>query len=249
MKKIIAIGGGEIGRPGFPRETTAIDKEIIRLSKKKHPTLLFIPTASGDSGSYYKTVKNHFGKKLGCKTDVLYLIREKLSHRDIEAKILSADIIYVGGGNTFRMMKIWRKCGVDKLLRQAYERGIVLSGLSAGAICWFKYGNSDSRKMKNPKADLIKVSGLNFISGLLCPHYHSEKDRKQSLKRMMGKTSGISIALDNCSAIEIINDTYRIITSKPKAKAYRVFGKGGKYIEEEIEQRKDFSKVSNLLIK
>ena len=175
MKKIIAIGGGEIGRPGFSTETTLIDKEIIRLTEKRHPTLLFIPTASGDSRPYYEVVKNHFEKKLGCKTEVLYLIKEKPSQRQIKEKILSADIIYVGGGNTFRMMKIWKRRGVDKILKQAYEKGIVLSGLSAGAICWFRYGNSDSRKAKNPKADLIKVSGLDFIPGLLCPHYHSEK--------------------------------------------------------------------------
>ena len=148
MKKIIAIGGGEIGRPGFPTQTTAIDKEIIRLTKKKHPTLLFIPTASGDSSSYYETVRNHFGKKLSCKTDVLYLIKEKLSQQEIKEKILSADIIYVGGGNTFRMMKIWKRRGVDVILKQAYKKGTVLSGLSAGArragisrgsvagICW-----------------------------------------------------------------------------------------------------------------
>ena len=73
MKKIVAIGGGKIGQPGYPVETTKIDKEIIRLTGKKNPRLLFIPTASSDSESYFKVVKKHFGKRLGCKTDVLYL--------------------------------------------------------------------------------------------------------------------------------------------------------------------------------
>ncbi len=71
--KIIAIGGGEIGRPGYPVETTKIDKEIIALSGKKIPRVLFIPTASGDSNGYTEVFNKYFGKRLGCKTDVLYL--------------------------------------------------------------------------------------------------------------------------------------------------------------------------------
>ncbi len=77
MGKIVAIGGGEIGRPGYPVETTVIDNEIIRQTGKTNPHLLFIPTASSDSTSYYEVVKKHFGDDLGCFTDVLYLIGEK----------------------------------------------------------------------------------------------------------------------------------------------------------------------------
>lgn len=249
MKKIIAIGGGEIGRPGYPVETTQIDKEIINLTGKKNPRLLFIPTASADSELYFETVKKHFGKTLGCKTDVLYLINKNLSKKEIEQKIFGSDIIYVGGGNTLKMMKVWRKYGVDKILKQAYEKGIVLSGLSAGSICWFRWGNSDSRKSINPKADLIKVSGLNLINALHCPHYDFEKDRKPDLKKMMRKTAGISIAIDNCCAIEIIDDKYRIICSKKSANAYKVYWKANKYYEEVIKKEKEFKVLKDLLKK
>ncbi len=95
--KIVAIGGGEIGRPGTKIETKAIDREIIHLTGKKSPKLLFLPTASGDSEGYYEIVRNYFGKKLGCRVDVLYLIKEKLSKEQIERKILGSDIVYVGG--------------------------------------------------------------------------------------------------------------------------------------------------------
>ena len=139
MGKIVAIGGGEIGRSGYPVETTEIDQEIIRLSGKSKPRMLFIPTASSDSESYYNVVKNHFGTSLSCKVDVLYLLVNKPSRKEIEEKILSSDIIYVGGGNTLKMMKLWRKLGVDRLLKAAYDKGTVLCGLSAGAICWFEY--------------------------------------------------------------------------------------------------------------
>ncbi len=249
MKKIVAIGGGEIGRPGFTIETTKIDKEIIKLTNKKSPILLFIPTASGDSESYFATVEKYFGKKLGCKTDVLYLAKSKLSKKQIKNKILSADIIYVGGGNTFKMIKIWKKFNVDNILKKAYKKGIVLSGLSAGAICWFKYGNSDSRKMKNPRASLIKVSGLNFIPALLCPHYDFEKYRKPELKKMMLKTSVVAIALDNCCAIEIIDNMYRIISSKESANAYRVFWSKKRFHHELISKSNKLEPVRYLLDK
>lgn len=235
MRKIVAIGGGEIGRPGFPVETTAIDKEIIKLSGRKNPRLLFIPTASSDSEGYRKTVEAHFGR-LGCKIDALNLLKDKLSKKEIEKKILGSDIIYVGGGNTLKMMKIWRKSGIDKILLKAHKKGVVMSGLSAGSICWFKYGNSDSRKFSNPEAGLIKVRGLGLIEALHCPHYNVEKFRKSDLKEMMKKTSGVAIALDNCCAIEIVDDSYRIISSKKGANGYKVYWKAGKYHEEMIKK-------------
>ncbi|HOZ53573.1 MAG TPA: Type 1 glutamine amidotransferase-like domain-containing protein [bacterium] len=168
MSKIIAIGGGEIGRPGYSVETLKIDKDIIKLSGRKNPKILFIPTASSDSESYCDTFKKYFGQKLKCQVDVLYLINNNLSQKEISKKILGSDIIYVGGGNTLKMMNIWRKKGVDKILKKALNKDIVLSGISAGAICWFKYGLSDSRKFKNKDSDYIQVSGLNFINIFKC---------------------------------------------------------------------------------
>lgn len=144
-KKIIAIGGGEIGTKGYQIETALIDKEIINLTNKEHPNLLFLPTASNDSQIYVDAARKHFGQKLGCKVDYLFLIKQKPTRSQIIKKINKADIIYVGGGSTLRLMQVLRRNQVDRLLREAYERGKVMSGLSAGAICWFRYGLSDSR--------------------------------------------------------------------------------------------------------
>ncbi|MEI8328020.1 MAG: peptidase E [Candidatus Taylorbacteria bacterium] len=247
--KIVAIGGGEIGRSGFPVETTKIDKEIIRLTGKSKPKLLFIPTASSDSEGYARVVEKHFDTNLGCKVDTLYLLKQKPSRKEIEDKILNADMIYVGGGNTLKMMNVWRRYGVDKILVKAGEKGVVLSGVSARAICWFRSGSSDSRRFTDPKADLIKVRGLNLVPALFCPHYDFEKDRKPDLKRLMKKTSGVAIAIDNCCAIEIIDDTYRIISSKKTANAYRVYWKKGKFYEEVIEKKNTFLPLAGLLKK
>jgi len=136
------------------------------------------------------------------------------------------------------MLKIWKKFGVDKLLEKAREKGIVLSGLSAGAICWFKLGNSDSRKFKNKEADYIKLKCLNFIPALLCPHFNKEKDRKISLKKMMKKTSGVAIALDNCAALEVIGDKARLIASKQSVGGYKIFWLKNKFKKEELVKNK-----------
>ena len=169
------------------------------------------------------------------------------SDSDFCPVIVGSDIVYVGGGNTLRMMKIWRKRGVDEILRAAYKKEIVLSGVSAGAICWFRYGNSDSRQFKNPTAPLIKVRGLDLYPLLLCPHYHQEKGRVSSLKNMMKKTRGIAIALDNCSALEIVGDTYRGLTSHRKARAYKAYWDNKKYGHQELKPHKDFSSLSPML--
>ena len=255
MGKIVAIGGGEIGRPResgkglYPIETLPIDREIVRLTGKKNPKLLFIPTASQDSESYYPVIKKYFSKKLRCRTSVIYLIKQKYSKKALERKVFSSDIIYVGGGNTLKMLKVWRQTRFDKILKKAYEKGIVLSGVSAGAVCWFRYAHSDSRKEKNPEADYIKVNCLDFINSLCCPHYGAEKNRKKSLKQMMRKTEGVAIALENCSAFELIDNGYKILTSKKRANAYRVYWKNGKYYNERIKKIKEPQSLAELLRK
>lgn len=250
MKKIIAIGGGEIGRPGVKTETLAIDREIVKLSNKKNPKLLFIPTASGDAEGYVEMIKNYFGKSLGCNVDSLELITKKYSKKEIEEKILKTDIVYVGGGNTLKMMKVWRKFGVDELLKKAMEKGVAMSGLSAGSICWFRWGNSDSKRFgKNKQASMIRVRGLNIVQALHCPHYDVEVGREKSLKDMMKKNGGIAIAIDNCAAIEIIGEEYRIIRTKKTANAYKVFWNKGKYFKEIISVSKKTQPLNELLKK
>ena len=239
--KIIAIGGGEIGRPGTKIETEAIDREIIKLTGKKHPKLLLIPTASNDSGMYRSVVQKYFGKRLGCKTDALYLIEEKLSKNEIEMKIYNTDIIYVGGGNTLKMLKIWRRLGIDTILKKAARKGIVLSGVSAGAICWFSHGLSDSLRFKNPKnKKLIRVRGLGLINILVCPHYYFKKDRRLSLFKIIKEKGGSALALENCTALEVIGNNYKILASKTNAKAYLVYRKNKKAHEMELPANKYF---------
>ena len=234
-KTIVAIGGGKIAT----RQTLPIDREIIRLTKKKNPRLLFIPTASSDSEIYWKKVRKYFGDFLRCKTDVLFLMKEKPSREQIRSTISAAEIIYVGGGNTLQMMRIWRRLGVDKLLVAAYKKGTVLAGVSAGSICWFDSGHSDSMSFYNPgQWKHINVKGLGLIPGINCPHYNGKTrgvPRRKNFQDLIRKTGGIGIAIDNNCAIEFRDGrVFKVLVSKPRAKVYRVFKREGKVVEEQI---------------
>ena len=167
MGKIVTIGGGDLER------NILIHKRIIELTKKINPKALYIPTASGENENNINKFKKVYGEKLKCQTDILYLLKVKPSRRQLSEKILSADLIYVGGGNTLMMMKRWRFLGVDKLLKTAYQKAIVLSGISAGSICWFESGHSDSMSFYHPNNwNYINVHGIGLIKGIHCHHFN-----------------------------------------------------------------------------
>jgi dipeptidase E len=247
QKIIVAIGGGEIRTKG----TAPIDREILRLSRRKNPKLLFIPTASSDSERYWTHVQEYFGEFLKCKTDVLFLIRGELSKKQIRRKISSADVIYVGGGNTLLMMRLWRRLGVDKLLKSAYANGTVLSGISAGAICWFESGHSDSMSFYNPrKWKYINVKGLGLVKGIHCPHYNSMTrgiPRRKHFRDMIRKTGVVGIAIENNCAIEFIDGQfYKVIVSKSYARAYKVFNRDHETVSKQIRQREQLAPIESL---
>jgi len=246
-RAIVAIGGGEIRTRG----TTDIDREIIRLSHRERPKILFIPTASSDSERYCGRFVEHFGNFLKCKTDVLFLVDRRPSTREIERKILSADIVYVGGGNTLYMMRVWRHLGVDQLLRAAYADGIVLAGISAGAICWFNSGHSDSMSFYNPgNWEYINVKWLGLIGGVHCPHYNSMTrgvPRRKAFREMIRKIGGTGIALENNCAMEFIDDRfYRVISSKANSRAYRLYKRGRTVVTEQIRHEEQLAPVEAL---
>lgn len=255
VRRIVAIGGGEIGRPKedgigyYPVETTPIDKEILRSTMNKRATLLFIPTASNDSQAYFNLVKKHFSKIGFASVDVLYLLDKSLTKARIRKAILSYDAIYVGGGNTLKMMMIWRKLGVDTMLKQALNRGIVLSGISAGSICWFSKGSSDSRRFTSDSTGLINVTGLGFIDAILCPHFDVEPHRRSDIKKKMMGSSKVAICLDNGVALEVVSNEYRIIKSKSTAKAYKAYWKSSKYYLDEIKNNDSLMSIDSLLEK
>ena len=194
---VISIGGGSL-RKG---QTLPIDRTIVKLAGKKAPRALFIPTASNDDREYCAAFDRIYGKRLGCRTDHLLLYRSPGDRRAAAKKIEQADLIYVGGGNTLRMMKMWRKLGIDRLLVRAGRKGTVLAGLSAGAICWYDAGHSDSLAYTGRKDwSYIKVKALGIVPGLYCPHLDGEK-RHVSFKKMVLRERMTGIACDNFAAV------------------------------------------------
>ena len=247
MGKIVAIGGGDMGN----HETSAIDQEILRLTGKRRPKALLIPTATYDSVDTWETFQRIYGKELGCETDVLWLLDRDPKFEVLEELILSSDLVYVSGGNTLKMMRRWRKLGVDRVLNEAYTRGIVLSGVSAGAICWFNDGHSDSMHSYNPQNwKYIRVKGMGIIDALACPHFNAATDgikREQDFRQMVQARGGMGVGIDNNCALEFIDDTFRVITSSPGVGAYKIYKDHQQVVVKQIPQKSDFTPVSTLL--
>ena len=245
--RILAMGGGENGRPGTVYEIKKFDEEIVEMTGMQNPNFLFIAftqkSAEGAEG-YYNVIYKNF-TALGCKCDHL---REKdLQDMNIvNEKITQANIIYVGGGNTLRLMNILRKYHIDEMLRSAGEKGTILCGISAGAICWHNFGNSDSRKFTSNSTQLIKVTGLGFIPALYCPHYDNESTRQEDLKRMMKTTKGVALAFESCTALKIIDNKYWVVKTKKEAKAWKCYWSKGEYIKKELPTT---GIVDNLIVK
>jgi len=216
---IFAIGGGELAE----LETLAIDKQIVAAAKARHncnksqPHALFIPTASGDDPEYYETFVNIYGRKLGCATDVLYLYGGVTSKVVIAKKIGWCDFVYVGGGSTPSMMRMWRKNGVDRLLEKAWKKGMVMAGLSAGANCWFSLGLSNAYENR-----WTAVRCLGLVNLACNVHYSTERGRKKAFNRLIAKNKIAGIALEDNACIKITNDRYDIIKSRKIAKVFKV---------------------------
>ena len=249
MGKIFIIGGGEI--KNF--ETYPFDKQIVKFTGKSSFKALFIPTASGEAEAYIDTFNRVYGEKLGCQTRTLRLIKEEYTDSRLKDIVLSSDLIYVGGGNTRMMMQTWKSHSLGEILKTAYEQDIVLSGLSAGGICWFEAGYSDSEKFSDPDNwDFITVKGLGLIKGTHCPHYDEEVyqlgkpvSKKSKFKAYIKDTQSLGIALEDLTALQILNDQYRIHTLNEN-KAYRLHSNAGQVTQNVIPSQSKYQPLNNL---
>ena len=194
-KNIVAIGGGGFGRSLGSLE---IEKYIISISSKKIPKICFIPTASGDN-TLYKLNFYRAVSKLDCiPTHIDFFSRTE----NVEEKVLAQDIIYVGGGNTKSMLAVWKDWNLHNILQNAYEKGIVMSGVSAGAICWFEKGITDSYAK-----ELSIINCLGLVDGIACPHFDEEKEREPYVNDLIQREIIEScICIEGNCALHIKND-------------------------------------------
>lgn len=209
-RHIIPIGGG-----GFYRdqENLALEKYVLQQTGAAEPRVAFIATASAEPDNYLVSFYTSF-LRLGCKPSHLSFFKRT---PDLRTYLLNQDVIYVGGGNTKSMLAVWREWGMPELLREAWESGTVLAGVSAGAICWFEQGLTDSW------ADRLRpLDCLGFLPGSCCPHYDGEAERRPSLHRLLagGEITG-GIAIEDWTGVHFVGtEINRVVSAKNGSRAY-----------------------------
>ncbi len=210
--QIIAMGGG-----GFSMEprNPLLDQYFLRQTGKRRPAVCFVPTASAEAPSYIARFHRAFLRHR-CRPAHLSLFRPP---RDLEDFVLSQDALYVGGGNTKSMLALWREWGLDRILRAAWRRGVVLGGISAGSICWFEEGLTDSIPGR-----LTALPCLGFLPGSNCPHYDGESGRRPAYQRAIarGAIAEGYAAADGVALHFVGHRLHRVVSSRPAALAYRV---------------------------
>jgi dipeptidase E len=229
VRHIAAMGGG-----GFSMEprNPLLDDFVLGLARRKHrPHVCFIGTASGDADSYIRRFHKAFPR---ARAAASHLTLFKRTTKDLKAFLLNQDVVYVGGGNTANLLAVWRLHGLDRALRAAWNAGVVMAGISAGAICWFEDGLTDSFGTSfRPLND-----GLGWVRGGCCPHYENEKRRRPELLRLVKRGFPATIALDDGAAAHFIGTRLaEIVSSRPRARAFRVSIKSDAVVEHPLPVR------------
>ena len=221
-RQILAIGGAAI--PEDLSNLLLVDY-FLKLTGKKKPRVCFIGAAHGDADMGRLRFYAGFSQ-FNCTPKHLPLFAR--TPRDLESFVLENDAIYVGGGNTRSMLAVWREWGLDGYLRRAWERGIVLGGASAGSICWFEQGVTDS--IAGP---LTALNCLGFLPGSNCPHYDSEPLRRPTYRKMIGSGKIMAgIAADDGAAAHYVDGKLaRTVASRLRAKVYRLTQSGRRAVE------------------
>ncbi len=230
MKRIVAIGGGELRE----RTTLKIDEYIVSLGKERagerRVNALFIPTASHDFMPYYNTFHKVYTGVFNVKTHVALTVFKEVDLEKMKGKFEKADIVYVGGGDTVFMIEEWKKSGLLPLIKDAYERGVVIAGLSAGAICWFSDIYTDSLKTETG-AKYAMFKGLGWINGIISPHYN---ERMLDFDKIVCYNYNRAYGIENDAAI-VIEDGEIVKSVSSGGKAWVLERKDGKIEKTEIE--------------
>jgi len=228
MAKILFVIGGGVFTMEPGEEVSKIDRFFIETIAMPKPKICFLPTASGDSPGYIQSFYDAFAN-FRCAPAHLSLFAPPTA--DLESFLLEHDAIYVGGGNTLCLLGVWSAWGLGPILRKAWEHGVVLGGVSAGAMCWYAEGLTDSIP-----GQFSRLPALGFLAGSFCPHYDSEPMRRPALHQYIRqRTLSDGIALDDGLALVYRSgELSSAVTVVPGARAYRVTGIADAVKETEI---------------
>jgi peptidase E len=207
-------------------ERGKLEDYILGLTGKERPRVLFVPTAVADSPE--STLWMY--AKLAARTELSHVAFFPWPPTDLRSLALEQDVIYVSGGNTANALAIWRVHGFDAILREAWEAGIVLTGWSAGMICWYEAGVTDSF---GPQLEGMR-DGLGFLPGSACPHYDGEELRRPVYTKLVADGYPAGVAADDCVALRYEGtDLAEVVSVREGSRAYRVGPDG----EEPLEPR------------
>jgi peptidase E len=227
-RQIVALGG----LTPLPGDRHPMIEFLLSLAGSARPRIAYLPTATGDSAESIVTFHRRFPADR-CEPVTLTLFNRRVE--DLRAFLLSRDLIFVGGGNTANMLAVWRVHGVDEILREAWERGIVLCGGSAGSLCWFECGTTDSFNLDKlaPLHD-----GLGFLPGSHCPHYRMEPGRRPLYQQLVADGFPGGIAIDDDAAAHYSGtDLTEVVTVAEGATAYLVERVDGRAVETPLAAR------------
>lgn len=213
LPQIIALGGHSMTTN---EEDVSLSRYLLAQVPAGRPRICFLSQGSGEDAFNIANFYRHFLELKALPSD-LSLFRPHTA--DVAAFLLDQDIIYVGGGNTKSMLALWREWDVDKILRQGWQQGTLLSGVSAGAICWFDQGLTDSIP-----GSLTTLQCLGFLAGSCSPHYDGEAERRPSYHRQIsdGKMVG-GYGIDDNAALHFVDcEPPRVVAARAGAAAYRV---------------------------
>jgi peptidase E len=224
---ILTMGGG-----GFTMEpdNPALDEFVLSLTSVREPRVLFLPTASGDPDAQIAAFHQRFGGR-ACQASALSLFRLHGTTRSVGDIVAEADVIYVGGGSMRNLLAIWRAHGLDDALRAAWERGTVLAGLSAGAMCWFEGGLTKSFGPPEP------LRGLGLLPGSFSVHADGEPERLPVWLEAIrtGALPGGWAADDGVALLWRGTELARVVTSRPVATALRCDAVGGELVRRRVQ--------------
>lgn len=228
VRQIVPFGGL---RP-LQGRTHPIVEYLLDLAGKPRARVAFVPTATGDAT---ETLVNMYARFPAERTERTHLALFNRTIEDIEEYFLRQDIIWIGGGNTANLLAVWRVHGVDRALRAAWENGVVLTGGSAGSLCWFECGTTDSFNL----ARLAPLhDGLGFLPGSHCPHYDSESQRRPLYQALIANGFPAGYAIDDDAAIRFVGqDLAEVVTARTGASAYRVQRGTTGVVEMKLEAR------------
>jgi peptidase E len=215
-RRIVALGGGGFSNDPFDPVGRRLDSLVLSYAPVTRPRICFIPTASGDAESYTLKFYRAFAERADASDLSLFTRPRREALREF---ILEQHIVYVGGGNTVNMLAVWREHGLDAILRQAWESGVVMAGISAGMICWFASAATDSFG----DDQLRMVPALGLLAGSACAHYANVPYRRGEFQRLIHGGAAAGIAADDGVALVYADrELEEAVSVSDDAFAYRV---------------------------